>query len=60
MGGADGRGDGGERGANTMGRESERGEAGVLEGEGQRVEDFVKNEREKKLLRNVRADFSLL
>lgn len=35
--------DGWERRANTMGRESERGEAGVTDGEGQRADDFVKN-----------------
>lgn len=40
--------DGWERGENTMGRESERGETGVTEGEGQRAEDFVKTERGKK------------
>lgn len=45
-----------------MGRESERGETGVAEGEGQRAEDFVKNERGKKkrrlrTLRNVRTGF---
>lgn len=49
--------DGWERGANTMGRESQRGEKGVTEGEGQRDEDFVKKRKGKKMsvkLRNVR------
>lgn len=32
-----------ECGANTMGHESERGETGVAEGEGQHGHDFVKN-----------------